>query len=277
MEYINKILYGDSQLWLKKIPDNYIDMTLTSPPYDNLRTYNGIDWNEEIFKNIANELYRITKIGGVVVWVVGDAVIDGSETGTSFRQALYFKEIGFNLHDTMIFEKNCSPFPASRTSNRYTQIFEYMFVLSKGKPKTHNLICDKENRFAGQTNYGIHTHRTKDDELIETDKIKPVPKYSARNNIWRYKVNYGYISKDKEAHEHPAIFPESLAEDHIRSWTNEGDLVLDVFSGSGTTIKMSHLLRRNFIGIDINNSYINIIKKRMEKLGHQIEVLTLDE
>ena len=156
---------------MKLLSDGRIDLTVTSPPYDDLRSYKGCEWNFDIFKQIANELYRVTKEGGVVVWIVGDKTIKGSESGTSFKQALYFKDIGFNLHDTMIYEKNSSSFPASRNSNRYTQIFEYMFILSKGKLKTHNLICDKENKWAGFTNWGKNTQYTKDG-IIETKKIK---------------------------------------------------------------------------------------------------------
>ena len=129
-----------------------VDLTVTSCPYDNLRSYhNSSTWNFDIFKEIAQLLYDVTTDGGIVVWVVGDATINGSETGTSFRQALYFMECGFKLHDTMLFEKNSSSFPAKRTGNRYTQIFEYMFVFSKGKPKTAHLICDKENKWKNFT------------------------------------------------------------------------------------------------------------------------------
>ena len=242
---------------MKLLEDNCIDLTVTSPPYDDLRSYKGCEWNFDIFKQIANELYRVTKEGGVVVWIVGDKTIKGSESGTSFKQALYFKDIGFNLHDTMIYEKNSSSFPASRNSNRYTQIFEYMFILSKGKLKTHNLICDKENKWAGFTNWGKNTQYTKDG-IIETKKIKPVPKYSPRTNIWKYVVGFN----DKTGH--PAVFPEKLAEDNIKSWSNEGDLVMDIFSGSGTTHKMCLLNNRQYIGFELAQEYIDMENKRLE-------------
>ena len=173
---------------------------MTSPPYDNLRSYNGYEFD---FEGIANELCWVTMNGGVVVWVVGDATDKGSETGTSFRQALYFKEIGFNLHDTMIYEKNSPAFPARANSNRYTQIFEYMFVFSKGKPKC-NLICDKPNKWAGHKDF--------------SGKLKnPVPDFSPRNNIWKYTTSFNGVK-------HPAPFPEKLAEDHILTWSNPGKL-----------------------------------------------------
>jgi len=204
-----------------RIPDDHIDLTVTSPPYDNLRTYNGYSFQ---FEELAQQLYRTTKKGGVIIWVVGDAVKDKSETGSSFKQALYFMSLGFNLHDTMIYEKNGCSFPARRTSNRYSQIFEYMFILSKdGPPKTAHLICDKPNRWAGSTTFGKSTYRDKDGILQERVQ-KPVPDFSPRNNIWRYNTGKNYSTKDEEAFEHPAIFPEELAKDHILTWSNEGDL-----------------------------------------------------
>ena len=132
---MNKIIQGDCLEVMKSIPDKSIDMVLTSPPYDNLRDYKGYTFN---FEGIAQEIYRVLKDGGVCVWIVGDATIKGSETGTSFRQALYFKEIGFNLHDTMIWYKT-NPMPYIK-KNCYTPCFEYMFVFSKGKPNTFNPI-----------------------------------------------------------------------------------------------------------------------------------------
>lgn len=264
MSHLNKVILGDCQTGLKLLTDNSVNLTVTSPPYDDLRSYNKVLWNFDVFKTIATELYRVTAPGGVVVWIVNDSVKKGSESGTSFRQALYFMEVGFKLHDTMIFEKNTSSFPARRNGNRYTQIFEYMFVLVKGKLKTANLICDKENRWKGYTNFGKNTNRQSDDSLKVVKDIKPVPEFSPRNNIWKYQVNFGYSTKDKDAHKHPAIFPEKLAEDHILTWSNEGDCVLDPFSGSGTTLKMAQLHKRCFIGIEINETYVDIIQKRLD-------------
>lgn len=244
---MTKLILGDSANELKNIDNESIDLTLTSPPYDNLRTYDDtLQWNFDIFKSIADQLWRVTKEGGVVVWIVGDAVIKGSETGTSFKQALYFKEIGFNIHDTMIYEKNSSTYPSHSKSVRYTQIFEYMFVFSKGKPNTVNLITDKPNKWAGHKDFG--------------GKLKkPVPDFSPRNNIWKYVTSFNGVK-------HPAPFPEALAQDHILSWTNEGDVVLDPFMGSGTTAKMSLLNKRSFIGIEKVEEYFNISKTRIKKI-----------
>lgn len=253
------IQQGDCLELIKQIPDNSIDLVLTSPPYDNLRDYNGniSQWNEQKWKNIIRELFRIIKNKGAVVWVVGDAVVKGSETGTSFKQALFAIECGFNLHDTMIYEKNSSTYPASRKSSRYTQIFEYMFVFSKGTPKA-NLLCDKPNKWAGHTNWGNNTQYNKEGVLVKTNNIKPVPDFSARNNIWRYTVGFN----DKTGH--PAVFPEQLAKDHILSWSNEGEIVLDPFMGSGTVGKMAKKLNRNFIGFEISPEYFEIAKNRIE-------------
>jgi site-specific DNA-methyltransferase (adenine-specific) len=174
-------------------------------------------------------------------------------------------DIGFKLHDTMIYEKNTSSFPARRTGNRYTQIFEYMFVFCKGKIKTANLICDKQNKWAGHTNWGKNTNRLKNGELQVTTDIKPVPEHSPRNNIWKYNIGKGFNSKDKESHNHPAIFPEQLAEDHILSWSNEADIVLDPFCGSGTTCKMAKKNNRRYIGIDISNEYCMLAENILMK------------
>lgn len=258
----NSFITGNCLDVMKELEDECIDLIVTSPPYDNIRNYNGYSFD---FENIANEIYRIMKPGGVVVWVIGDAVINKSESGSSFKQALYFMSLGFKLHDTMIYEKNGASFPARRNGNRYSQVFEYMFVFSKdAPPKTAHLICDKENRWAGYTTFGKASYRNKDGELIER-KMKPIPTHSPRFNVWKYNTGKGYSTNDDEAYEHPAIFPEELAEDHILSWSDEGDLVLDPFSGSGTTCKMAYKNRRNFIGIDCSEDYNNIGKARVEK------------
>ena len=249
----NKFICGDSLHELKRIPDKYVDLTVTSPPYDNLRTYNGFEWD---FEGIAKELYRVTKDGGVVVWVVGDATINGSETGTSFRQALYFKEIGFNLHDTMIYAKN-SYMPL--THNRYEQAFEYMFVFSKGKPKTFNPIMipsktagTKRYRGNSKANEQSYAERRRN-ERTTVNAFKQHP------NIFYYDVG----KNDKTKHNAP--FPEQLANDHIISWSNQGDVVLDPFGGSGTTAKMSALNNRDFIYIDISEEYTKLAKRRVDE------------
>jgi len=248
----NQVIQGDCLQIMREMEDNLIDLTVTSPPYDNLRDYNGYSFD---FEGIAKELHRITKDGGVVVWVVGDATVKGSETGTSFKQALYFKEIGFNLHDTMIYEKASLSFPET---NRYYPAFEYMFIFSKGKPKTTNLIADRKNNYAG-TKVNSHSR-----EADGTFRKKPgcgnfIKEYGIRFNIWRIP---NVSSKDRNGH--PAPFPEKLAEDHILSWSNEGDIVFDPMAGSGTTLKMAKKNNRNYIGIEISQEYIDIINKRLE-------------
>ena len=254
---INKIYCTDNVLGMKQLDNNCIDLVVTSPPYENLRIYNGFTWD---FNNLAKELYRVMKPGGVIVWVVGDIVKNGSESGESFKEALYFKDIGFNLHDTMIYEKAGSPYPSS---NRYVQIFEYMFVFSKGKPKTSNLIKDKPNRWAGQTTFGNSSNRQKDGNIISTGK-RLIAEFGTRTNIWRYANGFGFGQSDKIAYKHPATFPEQLAKDHIISWSNEGDLVLDPFLGSGTTCKIAKEMNRNYIGFEISQEYIDIAKERLK-------------
>jgi site-specific DNA-methyltransferase (adenine-specific) len=248
---INKI-YNESNLeTMSRMPDGFVDLTVTSPPYDNLRNYNGYSFS---FEEIVKEIYRVTKDGGVVVWVVGDATINGSETGTSFRNALYFKDCGFNLYDTMIYEKagNGSP---QKPYARYSPCFEYMFILSKGKPKTFNPIIV----------YGEKQGRQKKSKRQKNGSIlKGI--YNAgygcpKSNIWKYAASNG--SLDIGHFKHPAPFPEQLVADHIHSWSKEGDIVYDCFGGSGTTAKMAHLMKRNWILSEISEEYCNIAEKRI--------------
>lgn len=247
---------GDCLEVMKTLEEKSIDLTVTSPPYDNLRTYNGYTFD---FEGIAKELYRVTKDGGVVVWVVGDATIKGSETGTSFKQALYFKEIGFNLHDTMIYQKNSYPFPPS---NRYYQQFEYMFVFSKGTPKTTNIQrCDTDPRWRNKKN--TSSSQRKEDGTTEKLKYEVGKDTRKMDNVWKLNTGYMKGTPDKIAFEHPATFPDMLAERHILSWSNEGDIVLDPMAGSGTTLKMAKKNNRNYIGIEISQEYIDIINKRL--------------
>ncbi len=251
---LNNIYNMDCLYGLRLLDNNSIDLTVTSPPYDNLRNYKGYSFN---FEDIAKELFRVTKQGGIVVWVVGDATIKGSETGTSFEQALYFKKIGFNIHDTMIYEKSGCAFPSQ---NRYYQTFEYMFVLSKGKPKTTNLIKDRKNKWGKP--WGKQTRRNKEGELKQVNEYDS-PEFGVRFNIWKIKNGNGYSAKEKIAYEHPAIFPEQLAQDHILTWSNPDDLVLDPFMGSGTTAKMALLNNRKYIGFEISEKYCNIAYNRI--------------
>ena len=258
--------YNESCLdTMVRMDDGSIDLVVTSPPYDNLRDYRGYSFP---FEEISKELVRVLKDGGVLVWVVGDACIDGSETGTSFRQALHFMELGLKLHDTMIYEKNSSSFPARPDSKRYTQIFEYMFVFCKGRIRDDIvLLKDKPNIWAGHQNWGKLSSYGKDgySEKVEK-KINPVPEFSMRNNIWKYTT-----SMDDGTGNHPAIFPEKLAEDHILSWSNPGDLVYDPFMGSGTTAKMAIKNNRRWIGSEISEEYCKIIKDRLDN-GVQSEL-----
>ena len=255
------LLYkGDCLEEMNRIPDNTIDLTVTSPPYDNLRTYNGniSQWTFEKFQGIAKQLYRVTKQGGVVVWVVGDATIKGSETGTSFRQALWFMECGFRLHDTMIYQK-ANPMPYQQ--NRYQPCFEYMFVLSKGKPKVFNPMRENTVNPGGKL---TTTQRKQDDTKHKGTgygRARNATRY--RHNIWKYNVGHGQTG-DSLAFKHPAPFPEKLANDHIISWSNPSDIVLDPFMGSGSTGKMAVLNGRNFIGIELDEGYYNIAEKRIE-------------
>lgn len=262
---IDKIYCADCLTLMKDIEDNSIDLTVTSPPYDNLRTYKGYTFD---FEGIAKELYRITKQGGVVVWVVGDQTVNGSETGTSFRQALYFKEIGFNLHDTMIYQKKGTG--ACGSNLAYWQSFEFMFVLSKGVLVTVNRIKDKINISYDECKDSIIVsgRRKRDGNSKTTHRGKVRQEIGYRENIWSYLV--GCFGDGKS--EHPAVFPEALARDHIISWSNEGDLVLDPMCGSGTTCKMAYELNRHYIGIDISEAYCEIARERLMDAQAQLRL-----
>ena len=236
-----------------------VDLTVTSPPYDDLRDYEkSLIWNFDVFKQVANRLYDITKDGGVVVWIVGDSVKKGSKTLRCYEQALYFKSIGFNVYDVIIYEKT-SPSPPHK--NRYFNSFEYQFILSKGKPSTVNLLKDRPNKYAG-TKSGVVTRRENDGSLTTKKKIE-IGEYGIRTNVWSYAVGNNKSTTDKFAFKHPAIFPEKLAQDHILSWSNNGDIILDPFMGSGTTGKMALLNNRKFIGIEKVEEYFEISKQRM--------------
>jgi len=255
---LNSVYEGDCLEIMHYIPDSTIDMVLTSPPYDNLRTYNeSLDWGEHVWKPVIKTLFRIVKDGGVCVWIVGDATIKGDETGTSFRQALYFKKAGFNLHDTMIWNKgNFTAVGALRTS--YAPVFDYMFVLTKGKIKTFNPIKDRKNKSFGEVFH--NSIRQKDGSIRDGcgKGLKTIAEFGQRHNIWEIPPE-----KDNNKRLHPAIFPEKLVHDHIISWSNEGDIILDPFAGSGTVGKMAKRLNRKYILLEKEPEYIEIIKKNM--------------
>ena len=248
---------------MKKIPNGTFDLTVTSPPYDNLRTYSGsLVWNENVWKALFNELYRTTKQGGVVVWVVNDSTVKGCESGTSFKQALYAIECGFNLHDTMIWHK--TPLPQNQHP-RYSPVFEYMFILCKGyPPKTFNPLQEPAvkagmvKKSMGQRNVG-----SEDSKRHDAPKDILVNEMKRKSNIWYIPTGNNLTTSDKEAFKHPAIFPEKLATDHILSWSNPGDVVFDPFMGSGTTGKMAVLADRGFVGIEKVEGYFNIAKERI--------------
>lgn len=248
----NYIECCDNIIGLKGIPNDSIDLTVTSPPYDNLRDYKGFSWDEA---RLISELYRVTKHGGVVVWIVNDATVKGSETCTSFRQALSFREAGFNLHDTMIWKKSGTAYP---DTVRYYANFEYMFIFSKGKPKAVNLIADKPNIHANERI--TSTEREKDGSIRISSGVKKgrrVKETGIRFNVW------DVVEEKSNKTGHPAVFPVRLATDHIISWSNEGDVVLDPFMGSGTTAVAAIKNGRHYIGFEISDEYCRIAEARI--------------
>jgi len=250
---INEVYAMDCVKLMGKMDENSVDLTVTSPPYDNLRDYHGYHFD---FENIAKQLYRVTKKGGVVVWVVGKKIKNGNILPTPFKQAMYFQEVGFKLHDVMIYKKKNTPF---MRSNAYTNGYEFMFVLSKGKPKTFNPIKVPTVRSGVEK---VPQNRGADGTYKKV--FKELKKEKVKDNIWEYAVGLGGTTSDKIAFQHPAVFPEKLAEDHILSWSNVGDLVFDPMCGSGTTLKMAKINSRNYLGCDISEEYVKIAKKRVQ-------------
>jgi site-specific DNA-methyltransferase (adenine-specific) len=252
---------GDNCDVLGTMPRECVDLVVTSPPYDDLRLYGGNSWD---FYGVAWQLKRVLKPGGVIVWIVNDETKDGSETGTSMRQALHFKDIGLRIHDTMIYQKRGFSFPEAV---RYHQTFEYAFVFSRGAPATFNPICDRNNVTAGN-DLGADYKRVANGESVARagswDRGKR-REFGQRFNVWDYPAGAGQSATDAIAFKHPAIFPEALARDHIQSWSNEGDIVLDPFCGSGTTLKMARELGRRGIGVEINEEYCEIAVARLQQ------------
>lgn len=254
-----ELMRGDCLEMMKEIPDGSVDLTVTSPPYDNLRSYNGNNdqWGEHVWEAVLADLYRVTKDGGVVVWIVGDATIKGSETGTSFKQALWAMECGFNLHDTMIWNKgNFTAVGALKT--RYAPVFEYMFIFSKGRPSTFSPIKDRPNK-----HYGVKYHQTvrqKDGTTKDGHGKgkKKIAEFGQRHNIWLLPPE-----KSNNKRFHPAQYPEHIAADHIISWSNEEDIVLDPFMGSGTSGVAAKNLNRKFIGVELDETYFRIAQDRI--------------
>lgn len=268
---INKIYNENCLDTMKRMPDNFIDLVVCSPPYDGIRSYEtgiGLEWNFEAFKPIAKELSRVIKQGRCIIWVVGDGCIDGSESLSSFKQAIYFKEeCGLNVHDTMIYAKKGFAFPSK---NRYNQVFEYMFIFSKGKPEVFNPIMDRKNKWTKR--WSTKSYKTMQDGNKEI-RIRPVDyaEYGMRTNIWQYHTNAGNVNPEWDILKgHPAIMNIDIAKDHIISWSNEGDLIYDPFMGSGTTAKASVVLKRNYIGSEVSEVYMDIINKRLSNA--QIEM-----
>lgn len=249
-----EIHQGDWVERLRELPDDSVDLTVTSPPYDDLRTYGGHKWD---FASGALQLFRVTKPGGVVCWNVGDATIKGTETLTSFRQAIYFKDVcGFFVHDTMIYMKSNGSKPNPR---RYNQVMEYIFIFSKGVPSTVNLIRDKPNVTAGKSVFGKHTMREKDGSMTLRKNRIVAAEFGVRGNVWL--GNTRGQEDVCQALPHPAMMPKWLARDLVLSFSNPGDTVLDPMAGSGTTGMAAIETGRNTILFENNPDYIPVIQQ----------------
>ena len=258
---IDCIVNAEAVEFMKNMQPNSVDLTVTSPPYDDLRIYKGFKFD---YEEMAKALYLVTKPGGIVVWVVGDKIHKGNKTLTSFKQALYFQSIGFNVHDIMIYKKKNTPF---MRSNAYTNCYEFMFVFSKGNPTTFNPIKEPTVRQGFEK-----MPANKKADGVNNKVLSKLNELKSRNNIWEYAVGFGGTTSDKIAFKHPAVFPEKLAEDHILSWTKPGDLVFDPMAGSGTTLKMALKNGRHYLGCDISSEYVAIAQERLKSFQLTLEL-----
>ncbi len=261
LDIFKKVIINDNALLvLDHIPESSIDLVVTSPPYDDLRDYNDeLVWNFEVFKKIAKKLYRVMKNGGTIAWVIGDKVTNKDKSLTSFKHALYFQSLGFKIYDVIIYEKTGSGPPHP---NRYFNTFEYILIVTKGNIKTVNLLKDKKNKWGGKSTFADITRREKDGSLTNKGK-KIINKFGVRTNIWKYSNGKNFSTRDAIAYQHPAIFPEKLVEDNILSWSNPGDVVLDLFGGSGTTAKIAEKHNRDWIYIEKVKKYCTLASKRI--------------
>lgn len=256
---MNEIYCCDCVEGMRLLPAEVIPLTVTSPPYDAIRTWQ-FPW--EKFQAVAQELYRLTIPGGIVAWVVQDQHHDWSESGTSFKQALYFKELGFKLYTTIAVERTTG-LPGYRP--RYWPPLEYVFVLSRGRPRSYNLIRDRPTT-TRSVPMKLVTLRSRDGTFRRERRPLIVPPLAVRNTVWRYKVGYGHTTTDREAHgHHPALMPEELAKDLILSYSRPDDFVFDPMAGLATTCKMALLNGRSYLGFDRDQQFCRDARKRLAK------------
>lgn len=251
----NKIVCTDCLDGMARMPGESVPLSVTSPPYGGLRTYDGHSSFD--FLAVAKELYRVTMPGGVVVWVVQEQIIDGSESGETSRQRLAFADIGFRLHHTMVMAKSGGH---QHSSNRYGRALEYAIILSKGVPRYFCPFRDKPNKEAGRMK--TFKNRLPDGSFAPV-KHRMTPPFGIRPPVWTYATGRNVTAKEGYALDHPAVMPEKMAEDHILSWSKVGDLIFDPFAGSGTTLKMARLNYRNYLGFEVNPDYVEIARRRL--------------
>lgn len=247
-----EIYHGDCREILPSLPK--VDLVVTSPPYGSVRDYVRYEGVDTLA--VLAELACMLIEGGVIVWNTADQVTEGSETGQSFREALHVMSQGLRLHDTMIYCREGVNFP---DANRYHPAFEYMFVFSKGAPRCFNGIRDRKNKWGGTTVHG--TQRERDGRMtVPSQNGSLIPDIGLRLNWWILKP-----ASTEPTLDHPARMPISMAQAHVQSWCNAGDLVLDPFMGSGTTLRAAKDLGRKAIGIEICEAYCEIAANRLRQ------------
>ncbi len=259
---IDQIHCRDAVAGMRELTHDFIPLTVTSPPYDDLRGYGGHRFDQRAFEAVADELWRVTMPGGVVVWVVADQ-IDGGYSGTSFRQALHFQEAGFRIHDILIMARSGGRWCGG---NRYG-IVEFAFVFSKGRPRSVHLIRDRDNKHAGLLRR--FKARMLDGRLRYAPRAKPVAVKGVRGPVWECHAGFQKTTRDRYAYVHPALMPEDMARDLIVSWSRPGDLVFDPMAGAATTCKMALLNHRHYLGFEVHEPYYRLAVRRMQDAQHE--------
>lgn len=262
---LNEIYCIDCVEGMKKIPDNSVDIVVTSPPYDGIRDYNGFNFD---LHETGRGLIRILKEGGIVAMVIQDQTKNFGKTLTSFKTIIdWCDNIGFKLFECVIYRKHGSE--GAWWTNRFRVDHEYMPIFLKGeKPQYFN----KENLkvpsiHGGKVMTGSGSRRT--DGKTNARVTRPINTMKCRGTIWNYLMAG---DKDPIKRQHPAPFPDQIPLDFIECFCPPGGVVLDPFMGSGSTAVAAKKLNRKYIGFDTSEEYIKIAHARLRNTETQLKV-----
>jgi hypothetical protein len=257
-QWRNAILLGDALEILSRIPAGSIPLTLFSPPYDGIRDY-GKNWSLD-YKTLGRLLFGATCDGGVCAVVIGDGTKDFAKSLTTFRWAVdWVDNTGWRLFECCIYSRHGNP--GAWWTQRFRVDHEYILIFFKGDrlrcfDKTALMIPSKH---AGKVYSGTDRLTNGGFKKIEP---KAVNDLKCRGTIWGYATSNSEGNRTKL--EHPATFPDRLADDLIHCFSKPGDLVFDPMCGSGTTCVMAAKAKRDYLGIEINPEYHSIAMKRIQ-------------